>query len=184
MNNFNRYKEEVSANLDMIDLHNLDLLIRVLDTVDQDEKVIVCGNGGSFANAQHFAQDLQKICGITAVALGSNPSYLTAVSNDEKYSDAFRNELASIVFQGDVVVILSCSGNSSNIVKVAKYMNKNDWGYTIAITGSSEKMKVKKYADLTLEVNSDDYGIIEGVHSVLLHYIVKTLKELKDECIP
>ena len=183
MNNFTDYKQLIKISLDVIDETKLLNIIYVLNSIGIENKAIICGNGGSFANAQHFAQDLQKMCGITAVALGSNPSYLTAVSNDSKYSKVFVNELANIVTQGDVVIILSCSGDSKNVIKVAKYMNSNDWGYTIALTGGFTNTKIERHADTTLKVLSKDYGIIEGVHSILCHYIVKELKEKIEKSI-
>jgi|WetSurMetagenome_2_1015567.scaffolds.fasta_scaffold135466_3 D-sedoheptulose 7-phosphate isomerase len=173
--NFTWFTGNIEQAMGSIDVNKLERIINVLRNVGVHNKVLVCGNGGSFANAQHFAQDLQKMAGITSIALGSNPSYITAVSNDEKYSNIFRNELSNVVEEGDILFILTCSGNSRNVVKAAKYMNENDWGYTIALTGRFQKMKIDREADTLLSINSTDFGIIESVHSVLLHYITSTL---------
>jgi len=140
-------------------------------------RVFVCGNGGSFSTAQHFSQDLVKAIGTYSISLGNNLSYLTALSNDISYEQAFLQEfMRSKPSNNDLLVLLSCSGNSKNVVNLAKYVYNNYTLNIIAFTGKGGG-ELKDYADPIISVNSDDYGTIEGIHSVLLHYLILSIKE-------
>lgn len=167
------YIKLVNNALREVDSEELDRVIRVLDA-SRHFNFCVAGNGGSASNASHFAQDLSKVCGIRAMSLCDNVSYLTALANDNGYKNIFLDQLKNL----DGMYILMCisgSGNSKNILEAAKYSKKETGWLTIGFTGF-DGGKLSKLVDYHINVPSDNMGIVEGVHSVLFHYIVEKLR--------
>jgi D-sedoheptulose 7-phosphate isomerase len=115
-------------------------------------QVFVCGNGGSSANAEHFTNDLFSK-GIKAHCLNSNTSILTMISNDFGYENVFNRQLELFYNQGDVVILISCSGTSKNILKV--------------LSGSYDVIKIFGC--------KGTYGDMESAHQTLLHKISESL---------
>ena len=144
--------------------------------------VFVVGNGGSAATASHFAQDLAKGVildqgtqqRIRAMSLTDNVSYLTALANDNGYDHVFAAQLTTFARPSDVLIAISASGKSPNILEAAKLAR----GYgidVIAVTGAAES-PLRSYSQLEIVVPTVDVGVIEGVHSVILHYVTTALR--------
>jgi D-sedoheptulose 7-phosphate isomerase len=133
----------------------------------------LAGNGGSAANAQHWACDLSKQAARRAVALGSNPAVLTAWANDIDYTNALRLEFERLRGPGDRVLCLSCSGTSANIqelIGIALF-------YAVPaalVTGAEWE---NPYGDpvLTINVPHTHYGIIEDCHLAIGHWLTDAL---------
>ena len=159
-------------------------LARVLETLEkalaERRQVFLAGNGGSAATASHMAQDLVKDVaqeggrGVRAIALSDNVPLITAIANDESYSEIFASQLAALGQPGDVLVVFSGSGNSANIVRavaVAQQMQIT----TIAFLGMGGG-QVARMADVAVIVPSDEYGPIEDVHMALNHLVTAYLR--------
>jgi len=169
-------------------LEDEDFLARIEKAVEiitsafkNGNKVLFCGNGGSAADAQHLAAEFSGRFytdrdALPAEALHCNTSYITAVANDYSYDVIYSRLIKGTGNEGDVLVGLSTSGNSKNIVKafeVAKEKNMT----TIAFTGSSGG-KLKKLAGFLINVPSDDTPRIQESHIMLGHIICQLVEEI------
>lgn len=133
-----------------------------------------CGNGGSAADAQHFAAELSGHFifdrpPLAAEALHGNPSHLTAVANDYDYASVFARALEGSIRSEDVLVAISTSGDSPSIVRAARAA-KQKGATVIAFTGESGGA-LRAHADLLLNVPSSDTGRIQESHIVFIHAI-------------
>lgn len=136
------------------------------------KRVYLCGNGGSAANAIHIANDLIS-CGIKAHALTADVSTLTAIANDYGYEYVFSRQLFVFGEPGDLLIVLSGSGNSQNIVNAllqAEQIGMNSW----AIVGNSKSAAAKCARNIM--VTENDMQISEEAQLVLGHTITKWLK--------
>jgi len=143
-------------------------------------KVLFCGNGGSAADAQHLAAELSGRFyidrdALPAEALHCNTSYLTAIGNDYGYDVIYSRLVKGIGVKGDVLVGLSTSGNSKNILNAFE-VAKEKGMITIAFTGESGG-KLKKLADHLINVPSDDTPRIQESHIMLGHIICQLAEE-------
>lgn len=139
-----------------------------------DARVYMCGNGGSAADAQHFAAELTGHFifdrpPLGAESLHSNTSHLTAVANDYDYDTVFARALEGSARRGDTLVAISTSGNSPNVVRAAS-LAKSIGVSVVAMTGQSGG-KLAEYADFLLNVPSSDTGRIQESHIVFIHAI-------------
>ena len=135
-------------------------------------KVVFVGNGGSGAIASHMAIDYTKNGGIRAVALNDHPT-LTCIANDFGYEQVFAKQIEFYGHNQDVVVIISSSGKSGNILEAAKAARMKACG-VVTLSGMRPQNKLRRMGDLNFYVPSEDYGIVEISHLSLLHSIVST----------
>lgn len=149
---------------------------------EQGDTVYFIGNGGSAATASHFANDLgfgiraQGIRPFKAISLADNLAVMTALANDEGYDKVFVRQLESHLQKSDVVVAMSVSGNSPNILEAVKYAN--DLGaLTIAFTGFEGGL-LKSMADISLHIPTakGEYGPVEDIFMILDHVIYSYLR--------
>lgn len=142
-------------------------------------QVFVIGNGGSASTAQHHATDLVKtaaVGGVEAVrctSLTDNVGLLTAIANDRSYVEIFTYLLESQSSPGDLVVALSCSGTSPNVVAACTWARAND-RKVVALTGA-DGGEIGKLADHWIAVPSENFGIIEDLHLSLGHIAAQLL---------
>jgi len=167
-------------------LHDLpwDDLAHVLRLLEQAHierrQVFIAGNGGSSATASHMVNDLiagvakQGGRGLCVMSLSDNVPLITAIANDKSYADIFADQLLALGQSGDTLIVLSCSGNSTNVVRAVE-VAQNMQITTIALLGMGGG-RVAKMADVSVIVPSDDYGPIEDVHMVLDHLITAYLR--------
>jgi D-sedoheptulose 7-phosphate isomerase len=149
----------------------------------ENRTIFIIGNGGSAANASHFAQDLNKgtladateCARFRAISLTDNISFITALANDEGYDQVFVQQLATLGQPGDLLVAISCSGNSPNVIHAVAYAKAHGLG-TIGVTGFPGG-RLRGCVDLNVNVHADDVGLVEAVHSVLFHLTVTCLRE-------
>src|SRR5437773_838084 len=146
------YITEQKAALDSIPTEAVEQLIGTLKkALEEDNQIFVFGNGGSAANASHFVTDLGKGASdkigrrFRCVSLNDNVSWLTALGNDYAYDEVFSRQLMNYGKAGDLVLVLSVSGNSPNVVKGVEWAKKN--GYrTIALVGA-KRVKLSELSD-------------------------------------
>ena len=173
---FNRLK----TTLDAINKDNLNTLMNVLvEDKNFNKQIFIMGNGGSAATASHYVCDFNK--GISYgkekkfkfICLNDNIPSLMAYGNDMSYSDVFVHSLITYFNPGDLVIGISGSGNSMNVVKALEYANSHK-GVTIGLTGYSGG-KVKEMCKYNVHVPIDDMQITEDLHMVLDHCMMKIL---------
>tara|TARA_Y100000741_G_scaffold289056_1_gene229058 strand:- start:57 stop:680 length:624 start_codon:yes stop_codon:yes gene_type:complete len=176
------YYENLKKSFEYIRTEDLKKIISLLDKAykNKKSKIMVCGNGGSAALANHFACDHQKILNKIGslkpfvLSLCSNSSLMTAISNDSNYKFVFSDQIKQIGNKSDILITISSSGKSINIINainVAKRMSIK----TISFTGF-DGGKSKKIADLNIHVKSLNYGIIESLHHTIMNLISQFLK--------
>ena len=178
----NDYFKSFKTSFESIKSNKLEEIINILDKVykSKGNKIIVCGNGGSTALANHFACDHQKLLsGIGplkpfVVSLSSNSALITAISNDNKYEDVFSDQIKQIGKKQDVLITISSSGSSKNIIKALKSAKKMSIK-TISLTGF-DGGDSKKIADINLHIDSYNYGIVESLHHTIMNLIAQFLK--------
>lgn len=145
----------------------------------EDRRIYLFGNGGSAYTASHHCTDYVKTAMVAgqkrlqAYSLADNTGLLTALGNDISYDDVFSFQLESYAKPGDIAVAISCSGNSPNVVKAANWARAN--GLTVvAITGTSGG-KVGPIAHLHININHDNFGVIEDVQMSVGHIVAQAL---------
>jgi D-sedoheptulose 7-phosphate isomerase len=147
----------------------------------EDRQIFVFGNGGSAANASHFATDLGKGSSdrlgkrFRVLSLNDNGSWMTALGNDYAYEDVFVRQLMNYAKPGDLVLVMSVSGNSPNVVKATEWANKNGV-QTIALVGR-KRGKLAEIAGQTIVINDTHYGRAEDAHMGICHMICYAFME-------
>ena len=174
------YFEREKRTLDSISKEDLNALMNLLmDAKDEGKTIFIMGNGGSAATASHFVCDFNK--GISFgkekmfrfICLNDNIPTMMAYANDLSYADVFVGPLKNFMRAGDIVIGISGSGNSENVVKAIQYANENG-GITVGLTGYHGG-KVKKLSRYNVHIPIDDMQITEDLHMVLDHCMMKIL---------
>ena len=142
--------------------------------------IYTIGNGASASIAQHWACDYTKGCkqgGLRprVISLATNIPLMTAISNDISYDDVYSFQLEALGQEGDVLVAISSSGNSPNVVKAIETA-KSLKIKTIALTGFSPNNKCAQLADISLHVDIQEYEAAEDVHQAIMHMIAKYIR--------
>lgn len=132
--------------------------------------IFFCGNGASATMAEHMSHDWFQNAVINTTTC-SETSHITAISNDIGYEDVYRYRVKRILSEKDILVGISSSGNSPNIVN-AIVAAKENGAFTISVSGKKEENKIRKIADLNFYVALDYYGEVESAHAVLLHMVL------------
>ncbi|MGQ0644459.1 MAG: D-sedoheptulose-7-phosphate isomerase [Elusimicrobiota bacterium] len=150
------------------------------DALRKGRKVVAFGNGGSAADAQHLTAELsgrfeKDRRGLPAVALTTNTSALTAIANDYDYDQVFSRQLDGLLQRGDVVVAISTSGNSANVLEAAK-LAKKQGAVIIGWTGQNGG-KLKDLVDVCLQVPSQRTARIQEGHLALLHTLCSLVED-------
>lgn len=138
--------------------------------INSRQTIFLIGNGGSWSTAIHIAEDLNRR-GIKASALDSLP-LISAISNDETYSDIFVRQLAVFAKQGDVLIALSVSGKSTNIVRAVLHARRQGL-QVITLTGKSNPRLGSKFS---ISLDNGSCMLVEPIHFALLHWVVYQLK--------
>ena len=173
-------KEEINA------LQNLDydkvneILESIASAYRVGGRVYLMGNGGSSANASHWVNDLRKNIrnidnGFDVVCLTDNVPLFTAYSNDVAYKDSFLEQIKGRIRQEDVVIALSVSGNSPNLVRAFQYAREMNCR-TISIVGDYNGGLIK-LSDIVLVIRTKNYGIAEDIQQTIDHILVQAIKE-------
>ena len=172
-------EEVISSINDIID--EIDDSIRLLlDCIKKDGKIILFGNGGSAADAQHIAAEfvgrfkIERIS-MPAIALTTDSSILTSIGNDYSFELIFSRQCESLVQEGDVVIALSTSGNSINVLNGVK-MAKKKKAKIIGLLGNSGG-KISELSDVSIIVNSNSTPRIQEGHRLIAHIICEIVEK-------
>jgi phosphoheptose isomerase len=179
---FGAYAEHAAKAANSIDPAALDRAAAILlEAYTRDAVVFACGNGGSAAIANHLQCDHMKGVGngtdlaTRVVSLSSNVEILTAIANDLTYDEVFAHQLQCQARPGDVLVAVSSSGRSPNIVRAVDWARAHSMR-TIALTGF-EGGDARARADVAIHVDAANYGIVEDMHQTIMHVLAQYIRQ-------
>jgi len=171
-----QYRSSLNRTLSRIEAHKVGQVVDWLrEARDQGRTIFVCGNGGSASTASHFACDIVKGCSyqqhrrFRIMALTDSLPTMTAYSNDVSYECVFVEQLKNFAQPGDVVMAISGSGNSPNVLRAIEYANSIGCR-TIGLSGR-DGGKLGPMSQLSLQVEEPHMGRIEDAHMVICHMI-------------
>ena len=176
------YCNDLRSMINNIDIKSIsDFLNLMKDAAKSGRKIYICGNGGSASTASHFAGDYNK--GLKDyefdfICLSDNLPTIMAIANDISYDEIFRYQVKNKLRSNDIVIGISGSGNSQNIVNVLDYA-KQCGAYTVGVTGY-DGGKVKQMVDLAIHFPINDMQVVEDLHLILNHMTMRILKEEKE----
>ncbi len=173
------------AALDSVSQPGVEKLITTLQSIwREDRQVFIIGNGGSASNASHFATDLGKGSSdklgkrFRVLSLTDNISWITALGNDYSYEEVYSRQLANYGRPGDLLLAVSVSGNSPNLVKAVEWANANGM-QTAALVGA-KRGKLAEIAHQVVTVADTHYGRVEDVQMHVLHMLCYAFMELPE----
>lgn len=176
------YLERVCEEIRKLDLTQVEALSDLIEErYHAGRFVFVIGNGGSGANASHLCEDLAKCTlrdferqkRLKVLSLTDNTPWIMAIANDISYQGIFSEQLKSLASPGDLLLAISGSGNSPNILEAVTWANDNGLA-TVGITGFKGG-KLKSLAHHNFHVAIDDMGVVESVHQVVFHWVIDDL---------
>ncbi|MCR5260268.1 MAG: SIS domain-containing protein [Candidatus Gastranaerophilales bacterium] len=177
------YIKKLCDTVNSLDYGEIENCAEVLDCAAKNGKYIyIIGNGGSAATASHFVcdfnkglNDVQGKRNFKFVCLNDNISTIMSLANDSSYDDIFVEQLKNFIEKGDVLLAISGSGNSKNIIKAVEYANSVG-AVTIGFTGY-DGGELKKRAKYSVNANVDNMEISEDIHVILCHLLKTVLSE-------
>ncbi|MGC9219281.1 MAG: D-sedoheptulose 7-phosphate isomerase [Athalassotoga sp.] len=154
--------------------------VKMAEALKDGKKILVCGNGGSAADAQHIAAELvgkfmKERIALPAIALNTNTSVITAIGNDYSYDDIFSRQIEAFSNAGDILIGISTSGNSKNVLKAFEVAKQRSI-MTIALTGQSGG-KMKDMVDVLINVPSNLTPRIQEAHITIGHIMCEIIEE-------
>ena len=178
------YNNKLSNTLKKEHFTELEKITKTLEKkIKLKNKIFVCGNGGSASVANHFLCDFNK--GIKqssnkklypkVLSLNNSIELITAISNDINYHQVFNHQLENYSESGDVLVIISCSGNSKNIINAVKYAIKNKLNI-ISFIGFGSNKFIKSSSKHYINLKTKNYGITEDIFQAMMHMIAQYLR--------
>src|SRR5437899_5719002 len=180
------FMDRVGQELLRVDVRQLQALADAIhDCYRHDRFVFICGNGGSGSNASHFCEDLGKGTlrredfdndqkkRLRVLSLTDNTPYILAWANDEGFERVFVEQLKNLAGPGDLLIAISGSGNSANVLRAVEWANSHGLK-TFGCTGFSGG-KLKQLAQQHLHVPLDDMGMVESIHLTAFHWVVDDL---------
>jgi len=179
---FKSYVSKLDQSISEISVKKLTAASTLLkNTIKNRRTIYVCGNGGSAAIANHYVCDFLKYFRQRTkfkpkiISLSNSIETITAISNDMDYKDIFKYQLESLYRNGDILIIISSSGNSKNVKEVLNFTNKKKIK-TIGFSGFKGGF-LNKNSSISLHVNAQNYGIAEDSHHILMHILLQFLIE-------
>ena len=176
---FTEYAKELKRALDLVDQEQIDKFFNVFDSYfGSDSNIYLLGNGGSQANAHHISGDFIKTFSLAGLrlkisCLADNVCHLTAASNDLSYDDAYAMLVDSLIDKKDLLIYLSGSGNSLNLVKCARKAKLKNIKQA-SLTGFNGGA-LKEIVDYPIHIKFDDMEICEDIQLSIFHYIKQRL---------
>ena len=180
------FLERVGQELSRIDAAEVKALADAIYSCYQERRMVfVCGNGGSGSNASHFCEDMGKCTlrredydndkkkRLRILSLTDNTPYILAWANDEGFERVFAEQLKNLASPRDLLIAISGSGNSPNVLRAVEWANKNGLK-TFGCTGF-DGGKLRKLAHQGLHVPLNDMGIVESIHLTAFHWVVDHL---------
>jgi D-sedoheptulose 7-phosphate isomerase len=164
---------EVFENIKVLSSDIQDIAKILISTISKNNKIIICGNGGSASDANHFSAEIvgryKKDLNFPAISLSSNTSIITSIANDYGYEYIFSKQILAIANKNDTIIALSTSGNSQNIINALSIAKEKQCN-TIGFSGKNGG-KMKNLCDICLCVNSENTPIIQEAHLFISHLL-------------
>ena len=176
---FEDYAKRMSEALNNVDQSQVDILFEKIDSIiGSNNNIFLLGNGGSQANAHHISGDFIKTFSLVSLklkisCLADNVCHLTAASNDLSFEDAYSMLVGNIISKGDLIIYLSGSGNSLNLVKCARKAKVEDFEQAAIIGFNGGALK--DIVNYPIHVDCDDMEICEDIQLSIFHYIKQRL---------
>lgn len=174
--------------LETIDTTVVDAIINALEkTIQNKSRIYILGNGGSAATASHMANDLgaaglrrRRIRNFDVISLSDNSAVITAIANDIGYENIFYMQMEGLLKSEDLIIAISCSGNSENIVKASQYAKST--GCTLVGVTGFDGGKIKAISDISFHIDTPagEYGLVEDLHMILDHIIYSYYLNLEE----
>lgn len=177
---FRNYLAELTNIFDTVNIKAFEGFIDELTKAyERESQIFICGNGGSASTASHFASDINK--GVSygkdkrfkVICLNDNIPTMLAYANDVSYDDVFIEQLKNFMNENDLVIGISGSGNSENVLKAVRYANEHS-GKTFGICGYGGG-KLKGIAQKSIAINSNDMQKVEDLHMIIFHCAMQYL---------
>lgn len=179
------YFETLKQTIDRVSVEELNTLMNVLETArETGHTIFVMGNGGSSATASHYVCDFNKGVSFNQtkkykwICLNDNIPSLMAYANDRSFEDVFVEPLKNYFREGDVVMGISGSGNSENVLQAITYAKENK-GITVGLTGYRGG-RLREIVDYSVHIPIDDMQIAEDLHLVLGHCMMKMISACEE----
>ena len=189
------FSEKVETSLKNLPAEEIAKALNILEAVyERDGRIYIFGNGGSMAMATHWVCDFNKTVfsqnldkhhrRFQAIRLPSTESEITAWANDVGFDMIFAGPLKNYIQDSDVVIAISSSGNSANVIKAVE-LAKQHKVPVIGISGFEVSNKLNQLADAKIFVPAEkgDYFLVEGVHGIILHMMVRYFKDYFDHLV-
>ncbi len=186
----NDYSDTIKKGYDSVDRQDLENIASLLaNKIKHQSKILCCGNGGSSAIAEHFVCDFVKGVSTNTTlvpiihSLTSNVPILTAIANDISYEESFSYQLRRYGSEGDILICISSSGNSPNIIRAIEEAQRI--GMQVISLVGFDGGQAKKLSDYTIHVDVHNYGVVEDIHQSFMHILAQyiRLKYLESEDI-
>jgi len=178
-------KESILNHKEVLSLIDEDLISVaseiLIDTINSGNKVFWCGNGGSASQANHLSAELiggmykKKTKPFNSICLNVDTAFITAWANDDSFDNIFSRQLESLSSPGDILVCLSTSGNSLNVIKAAQYSQKNNLK-VISLTGNNGG-ELKKNSDICINIDSNCTQRIQEMHILVGHILCDIIEQ-------
>ena len=176
--NFNNYKESINSILSSIPESYFNKSIKLINkTIKRNGKVYIVGNGGSSSIASHVSVDFAKVAKVKSATF-NNANLITCFANDYGYENWVVEAIKSYMSKNDMIILISSSGKSKNIINAAKYC-KNKSIDLITLSGFKNNNPLKKLGNINFYINSNQYNFIEMCHHIILVYLVDIFAEKK-----
>ena len=183
LNSINDYLNKLQNTMNNLDENDIENFINLLlEKRKEGKQIFIMGNGGSASSASHFYCDYNK--GLSyqnnkrfkMICLNDNIATMLAYANDINYEDIFVEQLKNFLNKGDVVIGLSGSGNSKNVLKAIEYANQND-AITVGLTGYNGGI-LKQISKYSINANIDNMQISEDIHMILCHLCYSIIEKI------
>lgn len=183
MKHLKNYIKNIKITADNLDINKLVKIENVIfNKIKNNNKIFVCGNGGSASVANHFLCDFNKGIKLNSnyklkpkiVSLSDNMETILAISNDISFNKIFTFQLDNHYSKGDLVILLSCSGSSPNIIDTLNYCKKRKI-FTISFTGFANK-SIQRKANINLNLGIKNYGISEDFFQIIMHMLSQNIR--------
>jgi len=186
MKMISNYLQNIKDTIDGIPVEDIEQMINILHNARRNYKnIFIMGNGGSASTASHFVWDLAKNTRkggwpeFRVIGMTDNMAIVTAYANDEGYETVFAQQLNSLLEPNDVVIAISGSGNSPNVIRAVELANKRG-AITIGMTGLTGG-KLKQLAQHVIYVENNKIDQVEDIHLILEHIVCRSLMEMEVE---
>lgn len=174
-NNFQQHLDVVQLNLEALSPDIAQAADLIIEALLSDRKILVCGNGGSAADSQHFSSELlnrfeQERPGLPAIALTTDSSTLTSIANDYHYDEIFSKQVRALGQPGDVLLAISTSGNSRNVVRAIEAAKEREM-VVVALNGrdGGDMANALSETDANICVDGPSTARVQEIHIIIIH---------------